>query len=399
MVIGDGGSGGRGLLARIERHVKEFPQRASRLECGLSAAKSCIAVWKVDDMSGTRRAPWGHHLAVVLSTIAACVGTATHPTSAYAQTGSQSLAVIYRDAARMPMLTSLLVSQNGTLLREAYFHGLRAGRPVNVKSVSKSILSAAIGIAVAEGELRESDRISALLPGYFTSISDPVKRALTVRDFITMQAGLESTSFENYGAWVDSRDWVRYALQRPLQCAPRACMQYSTGNSHVLSVALSQRTGTSTRSYMQRKLFAPVGMRLAGWARDPQGHDFGGNEMHFTPRDMLKFGELYRNLGKHNGKQIVPADWIRKSWGEYGTSPWNGHRYGYMWWTREHAGMKVHFAWGYGGQFIFVVPARQLVIVTTAAINRGRDSRHLGAVHALVDRIIDARTPRSGQPR
>jgi CubicO group peptidase (beta-lactamase class C family) len=157
----------------------------------------------------------------------------------------------------------------------------------------------------------------------------------------------------------------------------------------------------SARAYMQQKHFAPLGIKLAGWARDPQGNDFGGNEMRFTPRDMLKIGELYRTNGRYNGKQIVPADWIRKSWGEYATSPWNGHRYGYMWWTRvserESAGtrerepVKVHFAWGYGGQFIFVVPAKQLVIVATSSLSKGRDPRHLGAVHALADRIIDAR--------
>jgi CubicO group peptidase (beta-lactamase class C family) len=308
---------------------------------------------------------------------------------------------IYKDAADMPLLTSLIVAQNGKVIREGYFHGLKAGQSVNVKSVSKSVLSAAIGIAIAEGRLKETDRISDILPAQFTGIGDPVKRRLTVRDFITMTAGLESTSFDNYGGWVNSRDWVRYALQRPFECAPGACMQYSTGNSHILSVVLAKKTGMSARAYMQQKLFAPLGIKLAGWARDPQGNDFGGNEMRFTPRDMLRIGELYRMNGRYNGRQVVPADWIRKSWGEYATSPWNGHRYGYMWWTRvsegESAGtrerepVRVHFAWGYGGQFIFVVPAKQLVIVATSSLSKGRDPRHLGAVHALADRIIDAR--------
>src|SRR5687767_11580681 len=169
---------------------------------------------------------------------------------------------IYRDAANTPLLTSLIVAKDGKVLREAYFHGLKAGQSVNVKSVSKSVLSAVIGIAVAEGKLRETDRISDILPNHFTSINDPVKRRLTVRDFITMRAGLESTSFDNYGAWVNSRDWVRYALNRPFECEPGACMQYSTGNSHVLSVALAKKTGMSTRAYAQQKLLAPLGIKL-----------------------------------------------------------------------------------------------------------------------------------------
>jgi CubicO group peptidase (beta-lactamase class C family) len=188
---------------------------------------------------------------------------------------------------------------------------------------------------------------------------------------------------------VNSRNWVRYALQRPFACPPDDCMQYSTGNSHMLSVILTKQTGVSTRVYAQRKLFAPLGMQLRGWARDPQGFDFGGNEMFFTPRDLLKFGELYRRRGKQNGRQLIPEAWIDKGWGEYATSPWNGHRYGYHWWTREHAGLKVHFAWGYGGQYIFVIPARQLVVVATSSLNRGRDGRHLNAIHDLVDRMID----------
>ena len=297
---------------------------------------------------------------------------------------------IYRDAAQLPLLTSLIVSQNGKVLRESYFHGLKAGQSVNVKSVSKSILSAVIGIAIAEGKLKETDRISDLLPAYFTDIPDRTRRTLTVRDFITMKAGLEGTSFGNYGAWVNSRDWVRYALNQPFACAPGECMQYSTGNSHVLSVALSKKVGMSTRSYAQQKLFTPLGVKLAGWARDPKGNDFGGNEMRFTPRDMLKFGELYRMNGRSNGRQIVPAEWIRKSWGEYATSPWNGHRYGYMWWTREHNARKIHFAWGYGGQFIFVVPSKQLVVVATSSLAQRRDPNHLDNVHALVDRVVDA---------
>ncbi|HEY0671846.1 MAG TPA: serine hydrolase [Longimicrobiales bacterium] len=310
------------------------------------------------------------------------------------QLTSIALNEAYREAANLPLLTSLIVAQNGKIVREQYFRGLKPGQAVNVKSVSKSILSALVGIAIAEGEFAEQSRISALLPDYFRDIPDATKRSLTVRHLLTMQTGLEGTSFDNYGEWVNSRNWVRYALQRPFECAPDSCMTYSTGNSHLLSVILTQHTGVSTRTYAQRKLFTPLGMRLAGWARDPQGFDFGGNEMRFTPRDLLKFGELYRSNGRYNGKQIVPAEWIRKSWGEYTTSRWNGHSYGYHWWTRTHEGTKIHFAWGYGGQFIFVVPARQLVVVATSSLNRGRDGRHLDNVHALVDRIITATPPR-----
>jgi CubicO group peptidase (beta-lactamase class C family) len=307
---------------------------------------------------------------------------------------AQSLDPIYREAAQLPLLTSLIVSENGRIIKEQYFRGLKPTQAVNIKSASKSILNALVGIAIAEGEFTEQSKVSALIPDYFASITDPTKRNLTVRNLLTMQTGLEGTSFDNYGEWVNSRNWVRYALEQPFQCAPDTCMVYSTGNSHILSVILTKHTGMSTRAYAQRKLFTPLGMTLRGWSRDPQGFDFGGNEMFFTPRDLVKFGELYRQRGVYNGSRILSEEWIRRSWGEYATSPWNGHRYGYHWWTREYSGTKVHFAWGYGGQFVFVIPARQLVVVATSSLNRGRDGRHLRNVHDLVDRIIAARSLR-----
>ena len=363
------------------------------LNYALPCTISGTSLWKLDDMSPSFivRSPRPRRCAFTTALAALFLA----PAILCAQ--ARELDAIYREAAGMPLLTSLLVAHNGTLVREQYWHGLRAGQAVNIKSASKSILSALVGIAIAEGEFGEQSRVSDLLPDYFREVRDPTKRALTVRNLLTMQTGLRGTSFDNYGEWVNSRNWVRYVLQQPFVCAPDECMVYSTGNSHLLSVALTKQTGMSTRTYAQRKLFTPLGMQLRGWARDPQGYDFGGNEMFFTPRDMLKFGELYRNNGRYNGKQIIPADWIRKSWGEYATSPFNGHRYGYHWWTREYDGLKVHFAWGYGGQFIFVVPARQLVVVATSSLNRGRDGRHLRALHDLIDRII-ASAPTTARP-
>src|SRR5688500_13039592 len=111
----------------------------------------------------------------------------------------ETLADIYQDASRLPLLTSLLVSHNGKVQREAYYHGLKAGQAVNIKSASKSILSALVGIAIAEGEFGEQSRVSDLLPDYFRDVPDPGKRALTVRNLLTMKAGLRGTSFDNYG--------------------------------------------------------------------------------------------------------------------------------------------------------------------------------------------------------
>ena len=124
-------------------------------------------------------------------------------------------------------------------------------------------------------------------------------------------------------------------------------------------------------------------------AQDPQGIYFGGNEMLMTPRQMVAFGELYLNRGRANGRQIVPAAWIDASFVPRGRSNWSEQLYGYGWWMREMAGRQVYDAWGYGGQFIFVVPDLELVVVTTSVPTPGDERHvHLHALYDLVDRLV-----------
>jgi hypothetical protein len=136
-------------------------------------------------------------------------------------------------------------------------------------------------------------------------------------------------------------------------------------------------------------LARPLGFRLRGWTTDPQGIHFGGNEMRMTPREMLAFGTLYLNGGRApDGTQVVPRAWIDSSWVVRTRSPFNGNGYGYGWWHRRLAGHDVHFAWGYGGQFVFVVPDRQLVVVTTSNPDVERERGHLDAIYGLLEREI-----------
>ena len=128
-----------------------------------------------------------------------------------------------------------------------------------------------------------------------------------------MRPGLEGTSNRNYGAWVTSRNWVRHALARPMFAAPGEEMEYSTGNTHLLSAILTQATGKSTWQFANETLAKPLGFSLAQWPRDPQGIYFGGNDMLMTPRQMLAFGELYLNEGLVNGQRVLPARWIQQS--------------------------------------------------------------------------------------
>ena len=226
------------------------------------------------------------------------------------------LAVAAEAARDLPRLHSLLVSWRGELVLERYFNGARAARPANVKSVSKSVISALVGIAIDRGLIEDVSRpIAEFFPGLLDGPANAAKRRITVEDLLTMRAGLASTSSRNYGAWVQSGNWVRYALSRPLEGEPGEVMDYSTGNTHLLSAILTKVSGTSTWAFAQEALAAPLGFRLERWMRDPQGIYFGGNQMAMTPRSLVAFGELYRNGGKApDGTQLVSPEWIERSW-------------------------------------------------------------------------------------
>jgi CubicO group peptidase (beta-lactamase class C family) len=225
------------------------------------------------------------------------------------------------------------------------------------------------------------------------SIEYPRLETVTIGHLLSMRAGLESTSFQNYGRWVTSRDWVRHALARPFVAEPGGRMIYSTGNTHLLSAILTRATGTSTWAFARRRLAEPLGMDLPRWQRDPQGIYFGGNNMMMRPRDMLRLGELYRNGGRHEGRQIVPEEWVRASWTPRTVSPWNGHRYGYGCWVRRVRGHSAYFAWGYGGQYIFVLPELDLTVVMTSDPT-GRARGYRSRLHSLLAyRIIPALKP------
>jgi CubicO group peptidase (beta-lactamase class C family) len=292
-------------------------------------------------------------------------------------------------AAEMPRLYSLLVARHGTLEREAYFNGAGPRRIANIKSASKSVISTLVGIAIEEGHLEGLDQLVLdILPEYRGASDDPRLEELTIGQLLSMQAGLQSTSSGNYGGWVASRDWVRDALRRPFVEEPGGRMVYSTGNSHVLSAILTRATGKSTLAWAREALFQPLGITLSPWTRDPQGIYLGGNEMGLLPREMLVYGELYRNGGLHDGRRLVPEAWIQGSWIQRGTSRFNGHGHGLGWWIREYAGHDVFFAWGHGGQYIFLVPELELTVVTTSNPVGGRGGAPTRALHELLETVL-----------
>jgi CubicO group peptidase (beta-lactamase class C family) len=292
--------------------------------------------------------------------------------------------------SRLPRLRSLLISIDGELVDERYFHGARAIDSANLKSASKSIVSTLIGVALDRGQIKSvKDPIAKFFPEHLGANADAAKKRITIEDLLTMRAGLETTSNVNYGRWVTSRNWVGHVLTRPVIDEPGGRMIYSTGNSHLLSAILTKATKLSTFEFARRYLAEPLAIAIRPWIRDPQGIYLGGNDMHLTPRAMLKYGELYLNRGRVQEKQIVSAQWIEESLKPRTKSTWSGRDYGYGWWIDKLGGQTTHYAWGHGGQFIFTVPGLKLVVVTTAVPTPDDGRReHQRAIYDLVERHV-----------
>lgn len=309
-------------------------------------------------------------------------------TPAQAAVQDAAAAAAIAEAGTLPRLHAVVVAHAGKIVTERKLRGPSLDHPVNIKSASKSVISALVGIAIAEGKLRGVEQ--PIGPFFERSLrGDPDrerKRAITIGDLLTMRSGLERTSGQGYGDWVASSDWVRYVLRRPLLYPPGTQMLYSTGNTHLLSAILTRATGMTTLRYAQRKLGKPLGVKIEPWKTDPQGIYLGGNQMRLSPHALLRFGELYRNGGKHDGVQVVPAAWVEQSLQPHTRSPFSGEQYGYCWFVSEVRGHPMFYAWGHGGQFVFVVPKLELTVVTTSAPDGPRDFEHLGGIY---DKVLE----------
>lgn len=313
-------------------------------------------------MNGNRWISPGIALFWGLSSLLVTVGA---PLAAQ-ETASQFDATL-EAAGELDPLQTLIVGVEGQTVVAEGFDGHSLDAATNIKSASKSIISALVGIAIDRGILNGVDQpIAPLLRDKLPPDPDPRIEDITIGNLLSMQAGLERTSGGNYGAWVSSSDWVANALARPFVNDPGGPMLYSTGSSHLLSAILTRETGRSTLD-LANDWLAPADVRITSWERDPQGIYLGGNQMAMTPRSLFNFGELYRRGGQgEGGEQILSADWIVKSWQRRTQSRFSGDDYGYGWFEISLAGHDVHYGWGYGGQMVYVIPDLDSTVVMTS---------------------------------
>jgi len=295
------------------------------------------------------------------------------------------------DTARgFDQLHALIIVHRGDVVLAEAFRGPAVDRPVNVKSVSKTVVAALTGAALDRGEIAGLDAtLGAVIPDLIPPGADPQVRDITLEHLVTMQAGLERTSGSNYGSWVSSPNWVADALGRPFVAEPGSRMLYSTGSFHVLGAALARASGASLLGQARTRLGDPLGVAIPAWTRDPQGFYLGGNEMALSPMALARIGEMYRADGRADGARVLSTGWVERSLVPRTRSPFSGLDYGYGWFL----GRRLALARGYGGQVICLVPDLELTLAITSDPTRpARSGGYFGDLMRLIgdDAIPDA---------
>ena len=290
-----------------------------------------------------------------------------------------------------PDVKGVLVVRNGYVVFENYYQGYDRSDYHHVFSVTKSVISALVGIALKEDRIENLDqRLPEFFPEHFGPGTDPRKRQITLENLLTMTNGFRPNSFydnKGFEQILSSDDVVEASIGQPMAKEPGEEFNYNDGDAHLISAILTKTTGQSALAYAHENLFGPLGIdsepdasiqavpanrrrfEEAGfmWADDGQGNSVGAAGLKLTARDMAKIGYLYLQDGRWEGRQIVPRGYVRASTREQvetGYSPAGSPAgYGYLWWTRKVEGYRAFYAAGYGGQFIYVIPELNLVAV------------------------------------
>ena len=274
-------------------------------------------------------------------------------------------------------IDSVLVAKSGYLIVEEYLRSNYGKDDFHsVFSVTKSVMSSLIGIAIDEGYINGTDQ---KILDYFSDVSvvnKADKENITIEHLLTHTSGIQwnewgvpySSPENTYGQLTDSENWVEFVLNQTLAHEPGTFHEYSSGDSHLLSAILYEATGQKTQDYAEEKLFEPLGITKNIWFIDSQGVHFGGSGLELTSQSMAKFGYLYLNNGTWNGSQIIPKEWVINSTIEYVYEE-NWFNYGYQWWIYPE--YNSYLALGFAGQIIWINQELDLVIVFTSSLGEG----------------------------
>jgi CubicO group peptidase (beta-lactamase class C family) len=268
-------------------------------------------------------------------------------------------------AERWP-IHSLQIVRHGHLVLDAYFHPFARGQRHDIASVTKSVTTTLIGLAIERGVVPGVDAPVFALLGE-AAPADARKAQILVRHLLTTTSALDCSA-EPYEremlAMAASPDWVRFALDLPMREAPGTRFVYCSPGFHLLSALITRRTGQSAQAFARQALFAPLGITDLRWPHDPQGHSQGAGDLQMLPADLLRVGYLFLRHGAWNGRQVVPRAWVEQATRHQVDTAPGGDGYGFGWWLSRAIPGLVEGR-GRGGQRLIVWPAKDIVIVIT----------------------------------
>ncbi|MEJ2571509.1 MAG: serine hydrolase [Anaerolineales bacterium] len=283
------------------------------------------------------------------------------------------VAELYYNASQSGTVYSLLVFKNGYLIAEDYSIIGSPDLQLNIHSVTKSITSALVGIAIEEGCIESVDqKMMDFFPELKSQITDPRKNEITIRQLLQMRAGFpwEESTPELFDLLVTGFH-TDTLVHVPLVRDPGSDSEYSNLSPHILGIIVARACETDLKSFAQEHLFDPLGIEPGFWQRDWDGNYLGFSDLDLSSTDMAKFGLMYLNDGKYNGEQIVPAAWVdeslqaysKKTWKIRVGKNWGDNGYGYLWWSIKAGDYRYNLAWGHGGQQIAIVRDLDMLIV------------------------------------
>lgn len=266
-------------------------------------------------------------------------------------------------------VNSISIIRNGYLVNETYFYPYKKGLKHFLNSGTKSVTSALVGMTVGEGRIKSvDDKVLNYFPGMDIANNDQRKQDLSIRNLLTMTTGLDwdFTTNTSTNQMMQSPNWTQFVLDQPMKEEPGKTFLYCNGASHLLSAIVQKTTGKSLAELAKEK-FRLLGIKDMYWASSPENVTSGYAGLYLQPNDAAKLGYLYLNKGNWNGKQLIPEKWVEESTKMQVKADWNPifPGYGYMWWINRFGG---YAALGYGGDYIFVVPELDLVVVFTGGI-------------------------------
>lgn len=282
----------------------------------------------------------------------------------------------------LPNTHSVLISKNGKLIYENYFGGYNANIPHDMRSASKSISSTIVGLAKDKSLFQNVQQsIFNFLPEKYQNQRDSLKSKIDIQSLLTMSSGLDAIDYginanpkspaveDNYQR---SKDWIKTILTAPMINTPNTKANYGSANPYLLGVLMDSIVSEPLELFIDKHLFQKLKISNYIIQADLNGTPYFSGGMYLTPKDMLKFGELYLNNGKWNSRAVVSKKWVKNSLKNYhnleNTVDKNG--YGYLWWhnTYQVNGKSIDTieARGAGGQYIFIIPNLKTVIIITS---------------------------------